>query len=184
MVAQEPEAVPTPPPQVEKADDVVDHPSPWRVLVSSTVRIIDIEGTFQRLEKSLELGDSVGEYGAVVNALDKSANNLYDAARLARAAKIEDEAFGLELDKQMEVLRSAARAELDAEKAEGKRSKAPTIQDVEDRILAKWPDRVATMKRRRAEMHGMMRSLEALENAWQARCAALKSLVDRFRTTG
>lgn len=159
------------------------HPMPWGLLINDVFRL-NVRETYERLNQELTLGDGATEYGSVIRAVDQSARNLFDAARLCRRAKLEDEKFTAELDKELEVLRTAAQRALEIEKAEGKRSKAPTIQDIKDRMLASWPDAVSSMEERKAEMHGAFRAIEALEGAWRDRCQALRTLALQFRSAG
>lgn len=156
---------------------------PWGLVITDVFHL-DVHKTYQRLVDELSLGDNSTEYGSVLHALDQSARNLFEAARLARKAKLEDQQFGVDLDKELEVLRSAASAALERDKKDGLRSKAPTIKDIEDRMLASWPDQMTSIKKRREEMHGAMRSIEALEVAWRERCQALRVLSQQFRTAG
>jgi hypothetical protein len=143
-----------------------------------------VHKTFKQLSADLTLGDNSNEYGAVIRAVDVSSKNLFNAARLARKAKIEDEKFAAEVGKRLEVLRSAAAEALEREKAAGLRSKAPTIKDIDDRMLASWPDEVVSTKARIAEMHGALRAIEALETAWRDRCHSLRTLAEQFKRSG
>lgn len=156
---------------------------PWGLVITD-VFSLDVHRTYKRLEQELSLGDGASEYGTVLHAVDASSKNLFDAARLARKAKLEDEKFAMELDKREEVLRSTAVAELEAEVRNKTRSKAPTIADINARMLANWPDEISSIKARKGEMHGAFRSIEALEVAWRERCQALKVMAQGFRNTG
>lgn len=159
------------------------HPMPWGLVISDVFHL-NVHETYSRLSAELTLGDQATEYGSVLRAVDQSARNLFDAARLARRAKLEDEKFAAELDMEREVLRSAAQSELEVEKAKGLRSKAPTIQDINDRMLANWPDKVTLINARKQEMHGALRAIEALQEAWRDRCQALRTLSNQFRVAG
>lgn len=159
------------------------HPAPWGQVIRD-VFDLDVHATYTRLVDELTLGDNASEYGTVLRALDNSSRNLFEAARMARKAKIADLHFGTELDQELEVLRTAASKALQEEKAAGQRSKAATIQDINDRMLASWPDQVTSIRTRKEEMHGALRSIEALEVAWRERCQALRVLAQGFRNTG
>jgi hypothetical protein len=159
------------------------HPMPWGLVISDVFHL-DVHKTFTRLTDELSLGDGATEYGTVIRALDASSRNLFEAARLARRAKLEDEKFSSELDKEREVLRTAAQRALELERSSGQRSKAPTIQDIEDRMLSTWPDQVTAIRLRKEEMHGAYRAIEALELAWRERCQALRTLAQQFKAAG
>jgi hypothetical protein len=150
----------------------------WGRIVE-TVYALNPEDTYARLVSDLRLGTDATSYGAVLPALDRAERNYFDAVRLARMAKLEDEEVTRAANSELEILRTTARAELDAEKASGKRSKAPTIQDVEDRILANWPDRSSRLARKRAAMHGALRSVEGLVDAWRSRCSTLRVIAEK-----
>lgn len=159
------------------------HPMPWGLVIHDVFNL-DVHKTFKRLESELTLGDGATEYGTVLKAVDSSARNLYDAARLARKAKLEDESFGTKLDMRLEVLRSAAQRAIVEERQAQRISKAPTIQDIEDRMLASWPDEVLSIRSRKAEMHGALRVIEELQEAWKKRCSSVERLADQFKRAG
>jgi hypothetical protein len=158
-------------------------PQQWGNVVHDVFKL-DIDKTFERLTKELSLGDSVTEYGAVLAALEKSSRNAFDAARLVRAAKRADDDFAIDVDQRMEQLRSTARAELEQEKAAQKKdkgvAKAPTLQEISDRVLFNWPDEVRQLNANKGQMHGALRAIEGLEKAWWDRCQTLRQIANRF----
>lgn len=158
-------------------------PGAWGNVVHDVFKI-DIDKTFERLTKELSLGSNVTEYGHVLSALEASSRNAFDAARLVRAAKRADDDFAVDVDQRMEKLRSTARTELEVEKAaqkeKGGATKAPTLQEVSDRVLFNWPDEVRQLNRNKGEMHGAFRAIEGLEKAWWDRCQTLRKIADRF----
>lgn len=156
---------------------------PWGLVIADVFHL-DVHKTYARLAKELTLGDGASEYGTVLKAVDQSSKNLFEAARLARKAKLEDEKFASDLDKRLEVLRTAAQQALEQDKRGGLRSKAPTIKDIDDKMLATWPDEVSSIKARKAEMHGALRAIESLEEAWKDRCHSLRTLALQFRAAG
>lgn len=158
-------------------------PIAWGLVISDVYHL-DVHKTYAKLEKELSLGDGATEYGTVLRAIDGSSKNLYLAARLARKAKNEDERFAMELDKRLEVLRSTAIGFLETDRKEGTRSKGATLKDIEDRMLAEWPDEMSSIKARKAEMHGAFRSIEALESAWRERCQSLRTIALQFKHAG
>lgn len=154
-------------------------PGGWGAMIHTVTSIDDPRRMYDRLYNELTLGEGATEYGAVLVAADRAEQNRVDACRLARFTKLEDERVEHEVKKRLEVLRTSAREELDKEKAAGTRSKAPTIQDVEDRVVANWPDEVESIRRRTAEMHGVLRAVEGLEDAWKSRCHTLRVIMER-----
>lgn len=159
------------------------HPMPWGLVIRDVLHL-DVHKTFQRLVEELTLGDNSTEYGSVIRAVDLSARNLFDAGKLTRKAKLEDEKFAMELDKRWEVLRSAASRSLEEDKLNGLRTKAATLDDIKDRMLATWPDEVTSIQVRKGEMHAAYRAIESLEQAWRERCQGLRVLAQQFRSAG
>lgn len=151
----------------------------WGAIVDDVVRI-DVRATYEHLRDSLSLGDGVTEYGTLLSALDQADRNYVDAVKLARATKLEEQQVDRKVSEELEVLRSTARDELEHEKSEGKRSKAPTIQDIEDRMMSNWPTKVHELRRRSEEMHAARAVAEGIEVAWKSRAASLRSMVDRY----
>ena len=152
--------------------------APWGTVVTSIYNI-DIQATYRRLTDELSLGDGATEYGAVLAAMDGAERNAFDATRLHRHAKMEEDRVTMEVDKKLEILRSSSRAELDKEKSDGIRSKAPTLQDIEDRMIASWPDDVAKHRQKIAEIHGAARVIEDLAGLWRSRCATLRVICEK-----
>lgn len=180
-VSQQPEVADTDP-EPRAVDKVPQLPIAWGNIVVDTLRIADPAGLARRLRDELTLGDDRTNYGRVLEALDRSAHNLDAAGRLYRSAVIEEQRYESQTAERLEVLRSTAKEDLQAE-YQKKLRKSPTKEDVEDRIVANWPDEYRTTKLRRAELHGAVRSLEILKDAWSARCAALRTMADKTRPT-
>ncbi len=153
--------------------------SGWDV-ITSEVRGIDVRATYQRLYDELVLGDGANTYGAILHALDRADRNIVDAERLVRAAKLEQERVDRDVAIELEVLRTTARKELEAEKAAGTRSKAPTLDDIADRMTANWPSKMAAVKAPSEEIHAVRAVCEKLEVAWRSRSQSLRSMADRY----
>lgn len=156
----------------------------WGYVVETIVSI-DPELEYQRLYEALTLGDNATEYGAVLDACNRAEQNCVDATRLVRHAKLEEGIVDRKVGEKLEVLRTTARTELmkeveDSRDAKGKSSmRAPTLGDVEDRMMANWPDEYAQHKRRKEEIHAALRTVESLETAWRSRCATLRAIMER-----
>jgi hypothetical protein len=153
--------------------------SGWSSVVTSIVGL-DVRATYQRLYDELVLADGVNEYGAILYALDRADRNIVDAERLVRAAKLEQERVDRNVAIELEVLRTTARKELEAEKVAGTRSKAPTLDDIADRMTANWPSKMAEVKAPSEEIHAVRSVCEKLEVAWRSRSQSLRSMADRY----
>jgi hypothetical protein len=136
------------------------------------------------LTDELTLGEATAEYGVVIRAVDNAGRNYYDAIRLSRVAKIADLKFSAEMDRELEVMRSTAREQLESEKsalkASGGSAKAPTLQEIQDRVIGNWGDQWQSIENRKAEMHGTFRALEGLKDAWSERGRQLNRIADGF----
>lgn len=159
--------------------DAPRYSTAWGGVVKSSLAIKDPDAMSRRLRSELELGpEKRSSYAHVLEALDRSARNLDDAHRLCRAAKLEDERYERLAGERIEVLRSAALKELQAE-YQNKKRPSPKKDDIEDRLLRDWPVEYRTIRDRIAELHGTVRSLEGLRDAWASRCADLRIMADK-----
>ena len=157
-------------------------PKPWSAIVETVIRL-DVEAMYNRLSAELTLAGGGESYGEIARALELADHNSFEAAKLERAAKLEQERVDAEVEAEMEVLRTNAAGELEAEKAAGTRSKSPTIQDIKDRVVAKWPELSASLTRRSHEIHATRATCEALTSAWRSRAVTLRVLAERFVPT-
>ena len=155
---------------------------PWGNIVDDVYRL-DAQATYTRLVEGLSLGNEATSYGAVVAALDAAERNAFDAVRLFRAAKLEEQSVEADYNEQVEVLRSNAREEInkenDARKEKKLTTKAPTLQDISDRIVANWPSKFRELGLRKDEFHGATRAMEELASIWRSRCASLRVIMER-----
>lgn len=164
--------------------DLADTVSPaiplsWANVIDDIKRV-DVWSMYERLRNGLTFGsDLVLEYPILVRALDKADANFFDSVKLHRAAKLEEERFTRSVDEQMGALRKEARAELEQAKADGKLSKAPTLEMVADKCLENWPDLVATLTTRKAELHGATQMIEQLSVAWRSRAESLRLMAKK-----
>lgn len=147
---------------------------PWGRVIDS-VYDLDIEKTYRRLSDDLSLGRNATSYGEVLAALDGAERNYFDSMRLYRAAKLLEEEETREIESEMEILRTTAREALESEKTKG----VVTIQMVNDRIMADWPEKSKRLMRRKTEVHGMARVIEGLADVWRSRCQSLRTMADK-----
>lgn len=179
---------PTPSPPVNEQPNptaavnkfVADYPRPgvaWGNIIRDTLKIKDPAGLARRLRAELVLDDHTS-YSLIIESLNKAASNFDEACRLHRAAKIEELEYKLVVDERMEVMKTAALDELMYE-YHSKQRKSPTVDDTEQRMLKNWPDEYRALKVKTAELHGAVRSLEKLMEAWKTRSADLRVMADR-----
>lgn len=149
----------------------------WGNIIKDTFKIKDPAGLAQRLRNELVLDDH-SSYSLIIESLNKAAKNFDDACRLHRASKIEELIYELVVKERMELMRTAALDELMGE-YKRKERKSPTNEDIEHRMLRSWPDEYRALKTTTAELHGVVRSLEKLVDAWKNRSADLRVMADR-----
>lgn len=176
--APEPDPVPTPIP----GTDLYPRPGvAWGNVISDTLDVKDPAKVAKRLRAELELGPhDRTQYGAVLEALDRSDRNHDDAGRLYRSAKAEEARFNLECQERLEVMKSSSLTELMDEYKEKKR-RSPVNDDIEDRMMSNWPDEYRAIKSRQANLHQAVRSLETLVAAWASRCPTLRIMAEKAR---
>jgi hypothetical protein len=182
-VIPDPEAEQAPPHEVagELPSSYPNPPGtmPWGQVIDDVIQI-DVVGTYQRLRDDLSLGEDAHAYGELAAALDRADRNFHSAVLLARAAKLEQEKIDRQVEGRLEILRTTARQELEQEKADGKRSKAPTLEEVADRCRASWPDEWEALNRNKDEIHAARASCEGLQSAWSSRAQSLRKLIERY----
>lgn len=151
----------------------------WGAVIES-VESVDPPALYKELVAALRLGDRATDYGTIHHSLDNAEYNAFRAGQLVRAAKLEQDRVDRVCDQELEVLRTNARKELEAEKG----GKKATIQEVEDRMMkagSGWPDLVSRLKRRKEEAHAQRGVCEHLEESWRSRCNTLRVMATKLR---
>jgi hypothetical protein len=184
-----PPSPPTPPPAAapvptlqKTAEEVAAElvpgvPQPWEVRgrwgdVIQSVEEIDPATMYRELVSKLKLGEHATDYGTVHRALDDAEYNAFQAGKLARAAKLEEQRVDRQCEQELEVLRSTAR-----EKLKEAGVKKPSAQEVEDYMMRAgtgWPDLVRRLNRRKEEAHAQRATCDHLETSWRSRCNTLR----------
>lgn len=149
----------------------------WGMVVEDVYRL-DVWPVYERLRDGLRDGDG-NEYATVLRALDRASQNLFNAYRLHGAAILEAAREEREADAEMEILRTTARAELQAEAASGKRKGVVTKDEVADRCLANWPEQARALLGRRERAKQTAEIMGGLVEAWKRRHQALDAKARR-----
>jgi hypothetical protein len=179
----EPEAAPEP------ARPTAPSPGPgylapgYSRIVKTVFDVPDPSEVFDRLRKELSLGmqASRADYGTTIDALDRAESNAQEAAELAINAKLAHELYLADQVALRGALREQALARLQAEKAEGKRSKAITNDDIDGAIASMFPDEYRAQSQRDAEARGMLAATESLAERWRERARDLRAHVQTVR---
>lgn len=178
---REAESESTPEPAPAPRSTGTGHPSLQWGFVVETIYRIDPRHDYDRLTTALAQGEGITEYGVVLGALDAAERNAFDAKRLYAAARVERERVLHAIATEREVLRTAARDSLEAEKAAGTRSKAPTLDDIKDRMVADYGDKVMELKLRETEITEAVGVIEQLVDSWRSRAASLRAALEGAR---
>ena len=149
----------------------------WGMVVEDLYRI-DVWPVYERLRDGLRQGDG-HEYAGILHALDRASQNLFDAYRLQGVAIMEAAREEREVDSEMELLRTTARAELGAEATESKRKGVITKDEVADRCLSAWPDQVRALLGRKERAKQSAETMGGLVEAWRRRHQALEGKARR-----
>lgn len=164
-------------------DGKVSVPRPnaqWGAVIDSIYNL-DVQRTYQQLVEELALAEDERSVGHIIKAANVADMRAYEARRLVRAAKLESEKVQHQIDVELGTMREQARSELQEERREGKRSKAPTLEEVADRVRKRWPDRYRRLNEERSKMHGAVRACEGLEESWRGRAQRLQALMRIMR---
>lgn len=161
---------------------------PWGTIIDAVLSV-DPAATFARLRDELSLADPDDHvsYPVVSIALEAADRRYFEASLLVRAAKLEEQRIDREVEMRMEVLRTAARTEVEKDKREAaketgsKASGKATLEEVRDRCRANWPDEVASLERRSQEYHAARAVAEELATAWRSRAQSLRTLAEGLR---
>lgn len=151
----------------------------WGVVIES-VEEIEPAALYKDLVALLRIADGATDYGTVHHAMNDAEYNAFRAGKLARAAKLEEERVDRVCEQELEVLRTTARKQLEAEKG----GKKPTLQEVEDQMMRAgtgWPGLVAGLNRRKSEAHAQRGTCDHLETSWRSRCNTLRVMATKLK---
>lgn len=130
---------------------------------------------YEELERRLVIREALTP--EVIRREQNEVDHLaYRAHRLYVLARITRDLFDAEAAIALASMRENAALELENEKDAGKRSKAPTIQDIQDRAAAKYPDEWRDINRRQIEVRKAVENLENLAERWARRSWTLASM--------
>ena len=138
---------------------------------------IEVRKTYETLTRELSVKLNTLNFGEFYQMSNAADGRAFEAARLARAAKLEEGRVRNAADGQLATMRDAVRRELLEEKKDGKLLRAPTKDDVEDRVRRRWPDRHRNIRDELAKMHGATRACEELLVSWRERSRTLRSML-------
>lgn len=146
------------------------------IRVVEKVFITDIEGTYDKLEAELRLGDQRSDKAAIQEALDNAQTNVRKAFNLWITVKNAREAWEKTNAVIHAGMRTEAMAALQREKDTGKRSKQITDADVVHKCAELFGDEWVTQENEREKYELFESSLKNLAEAWQSRGFNLQAM--------
>lgn len=130
--------------------------------IVETIRVVDMNATWLRMQKALKIGEKSSEHGVLHQAIDNDPTLAYDAHRLYVTAKLEYKRWELANDVVHSAMWSAASQSLQKEKDDGLRAKAITDADVKARCMTLFPDEWIAQELGRAQIKETVDNLEFL----------------------
>lgn len=124
----------------ERVEEPLSESEEFNQLVETVLREVDLDREYNELEKLLEVGDNRRDYVTIFEALDKAESRALRAHGMWAVAKIELLRVTLNQEAVDAALWTKASDSLEAEKEEGTRKKAITLDDVRARIAQQHPD--------------------------------------------
>ncbi|NJL44350.1 MAG: hypothetical protein HC945_03490 [Nitrosarchaeum sp.] len=147
--------------------------------IQSRLFSIDEWNEYEQLESELEIGKpgSRAEKGTLLDALEKAEVNSRRAHALYCNAVVARETFEIDARAIEGALREQARSDLVHMHKSGQLSKAPTKDDIDAHLAAKFTDKHRELSLRRTKMKQMVENLEHLADTWKRRRQTLDSMV-------
>lgn len=149
--------------------------------IFETLFEVDIWEDFKRLKSALRVGEKHRDYATLMKALDDAEDNARLAHSLFVNAKLITERFEADALLIEAGMRKEANGALQAEKAEGKRSKSITDADVVAQCATMYPDEWSRLQVERRQHKLTVSHLEHLVTCWTSRCRSLQTMVSKVR---
>lgn len=183
---KDPEPAPAPKARAVERDPElgIDLPSMGGGYERIIKRTFDIDewAEFELIETALQVGNPErADYGILVTALDSAEDTARRAHRLYCNAVVAHELYDADARLIEAGMRDQAVAELEREKLEGTRSKAPTIADIEGRMSTMFTDEVRALVEGRAKAKQTVSHLERIADLWRSKCRSLQVMVEKSR---
>ena len=159
-----------------------DHDKPsfaWGQVVKHVMHVPDPDAMVKRLQNDLQLEDPTN-YGQLLASLNTCETNLYDAGRLSRAAKLEEELYQQRTEERLAGLHQRATDTLNAE-YRAKTRPSPKIDDIRNWMIRHHGDVIHGIEREKQGLHHTVRALETLRDAWASRAASIRTMIERAR---
>lgn len=176
---------PMPPPAAPEERPVVVRPNaknpvgvdPGLERVIERVYAVDVEKTYEDLERNLAIGDERADRGTLLRHADRGEERARQAFGLYLRARLDLERWEAEAKSVTAALRDRALSSLEAEKTAGERKKAITNEDVEHEMARQFPDEVTAQRVKREKLKGTVEALERLAALWRSRPMTLVAML-------
>lgn len=130
--------------------------------IVETIRVVDMNETWLRMQKALKIGEKSSEHGVLHKAIDHDPSLAYEAHRLYVTAKLEYKRWELANDVIHGAMWIASTQSLQREKDDGLRAKAITDGDVKARCATLFPDEWVAQELGRMQIKETVDNLEFL----------------------
>jgi hypothetical protein len=138
---------------------------------------IDAFKEYERLSKSMKLGEQRNDYHALRMALDEAEENAQIAHTLGQNSIIEKK----RLDIEYEVITSAMWSRASSDLEEYSRKKNITDTDVRKKCAELFPDEWAAQVDKQARITATVAQMEKLTWNFNQRCGTLRALLETLR---
>lgn len=140
-----------------------------------------LDERWQRIKRSLRVGDQRSEHGALHKALDDARQYSYEAHRLYVTARLERESWEAENEVVFGAMWLAATQALQHEKDTKERSKAITEQDVRAKAAVLFPAEWPALEKRRLAVKLAVENMSQLCKDASDHCEDLRTMLGKLR---
>lgn len=145
----------------------------WGVVVND-LRRIDPAAEYEVLRERLVLAEKCDDYATVLRLADEAPDMMVRAVQYVRRAKLDEADVADEIDARLHYLRAQVRETYAKEL--GAR---PSAERVDAMVRSEYPDEYEELRRRRDEMHAVVRVAEGLADAWKAKNRLIDTMLGK-----
>jgi hypothetical protein len=145
----------------------------WDVVVGD-LRRIDPTAEYGYLRERLILAEKCDDYATVLRLADEAPDMMVRAVQYVRRAKLDEAEVVDELDARLHLLRAQVREAYAKEL--GVR---PSAERVDAMVRSEYPDEYRDIRRRKDEMHAVVRVAEGLVDAWKAKNRLIDTMLGK-----
>ncbi len=167
-------------PIFSSADEVADVDPAFAKIVH-TVLQSNVMHEYDRLERSLVIGEHRGDYATVLKHVDAAEDNARVAHKLYLAARIERERYEAASAKTIAAMWRQAKQSLEEIKRSGDLKKQITDADVERQCIFLFGDEWDRIQEGKLRVKLAESHMEHLSDLWKSRCNTLRTIIAVMR---